>query len=207
MLVGIDFDNTIVCYDELFHRVATERGLLDEPVAATKGTVRDYLRRTDREPCWTELQGYVYGPGIVAAAPFPGVLDFFARCRRRGIRCIIVSHKTRTPFAGPPYDLHAAAHRWLAAQGLYDAADSGIARDGVFLELTKEAKLERIGRERCDLFIDDLPELLSEPTFPADTRRILFSPAGDDGAARAFPCATSWSAITEMILSEASAPR
>ena len=28
MLVGVDFDNTIICYDALFHRVAEEQGLL-----------------------------------------------------------------------------------------------------------------------------------------------------------------------------------
>lgn len=207
MLVGIDFDNTIVCYDALIHRAATERGWLHEPVAATKAQVRDYLRRTEREPLWTELQGYVYGPGICDASPFPGVLEFLAQCHRRDIRCIIVSHKTRTPLAGPPHDLHAAAHRWLAHYGIYGDADSGITPERVFLELTKEAKLARIGAERCDVFIDDLPELLSEATFPADTRRILFAPAGDDGAVRDFATASSWSAITEMILSEASTPR
>jgi len=26
-MIGVDFDNTIVCYDALFHRVARERGL------------------------------------------------------------------------------------------------------------------------------------------------------------------------------------
>ena len=28
MILGVDFDNTIVAYDSLFHRVALERGLI-----------------------------------------------------------------------------------------------------------------------------------------------------------------------------------
>ena len=49
MLVGLDFDNTIVCYDRLFHRLARERGLIPEHVPATKGAVRDHLRNVGRE--------------------------------------------------------------------------------------------------------------------------------------------------------------
>src|SRR5881392_3621645 len=73
MLVGLDFDNTIVCYDRLFHRLATERGLLPHGVAENKGAVRDYLRSIGREDDWTEMQGVGYGPRISDAEPFPGV--------------------------------------------------------------------------------------------------------------------------------------
>jgi len=42
--IGIDFDNTIVSYDTLFHRVALERGLIPISVPANKISVREYLR-------------------------------------------------------------------------------------------------------------------------------------------------------------------
>ena len=54
MRIGVDFDNTIVCYDRLFHRLARERGLIPETVPQTKGAVRDYLRSIDREDDWTK---------------------------------------------------------------------------------------------------------------------------------------------------------
>ena len=47
-VLGVDFDNTIVSYDCLFHRVAAERGLIPASLVATKGAVRDYLRRSSR---------------------------------------------------------------------------------------------------------------------------------------------------------------
>ena len=54
MRIGIDFDNTIVSYDALFHKVAREAGLVPESVAATKVAVRDYLREIGREDDWTK---------------------------------------------------------------------------------------------------------------------------------------------------------
>ena len=44
MIIGLDFDNTIVSYDELFHRVALEGGLVPGDLPVRKEAVRDYLR-------------------------------------------------------------------------------------------------------------------------------------------------------------------
>ena len=49
MHVGIDFDNTIACYDELFHRVCREAGLLPEGIPANKSDVRNYLPEQGKE--------------------------------------------------------------------------------------------------------------------------------------------------------------
>jgi len=176
--IGLDFDNTIVRYDELFHRVALERGLIPADLPANKGAVRDFLRKAGREDAWTEMQGYVYGPRMSEAAMFPGVFDFLQFCRDSGITTFIISHKTRKPYLGPAYDLHQAALDWIAAQGFYDPARGGLAREHVFFELTKEAKLQRIAAAGCAAFIDDLPEFLAEPAFPPGTRKILFDPTG-----------------------------
>jgi len=176
MLLGVDFDNTIVCYDALFHRVAREQGLIPADVPVNKSDVRNYLRRVDNEAAWTEMQGTVYGARLSEAAPYPGVLEFFEACRTAGIPTSIISHKTRHPFLGEQYDLHAAASAWLEQQGFFDAARLGLPRENVFFELTKPAKLARIGQCGCTHFIDDLPEFLGEPDFPAGVQRILFDP-------------------------------
>lgn len=176
MHLGVDFDNTIVCYDALFHRVAREQNLIPVDVPVNKSDVRNYLRRVDNEVAWTEMQGTVYGGRMREATPYPGVLDFFQACRKAGIPTSIVSHKTRHPFLGEKYDLHAAAIAWLEQSGFFDAERIGLPRARVFFELTKAAKLERIGQCSCTHFIDDLPEFLSEPGFPTTVQRILFDP-------------------------------
>jgi len=173
MHIGVDFDNTIVCYDELFHKVAREKHLIPADVPVNKSDVRNYLRRAGNEDAWTEMQGYVYGARMAEAAPYPGVFEFLQACRAAGICISIISHKTRHPFLGEKHDLHAAATNWLEQQGFFDPASLGLPRESVFFELTKEAKLARIAERGCTHFIDDLPEFLGEPAFPAGALRIL----------------------------------
>lgn len=178
MLIGVDFDNTLVRYDRLFYELAVERGLIPEQVEPNKTAIRNYLRDIGREDDWTELQGIAYGPEIVRAETFPGVLEFFRDCKRRGIPTAIISHKTHVPYRGEPYDLHAAARDFLLAHGFFETAVTGLDADHVFLEVTKEAKLARIGDLGCTHFVDDLPEFLGEPSFPEGTARLLFDPDG-----------------------------
>src|SRR5262249_9671434 len=100
-VVGVDFDNTIVCHDGLFHRGALEGTRLPPGRPPAKNAVRDYLRKRDREAVWTALQGSVYGPRMRDALPFPGVREFFLLCRRRVVPVRIISHRTRQPYQGP----------------------------------------------------------------------------------------------------------
>jgi hypothetical protein len=176
IVLGIDFDNTIVDYDLLFHRVAVERDLVPSGLQASKGAVRDYLRNNGQEDDWTEMQGYVYGARMAEAAPFSGVLECLAHFVKKGLCISIISHKTRHPYRGPQYDLHMAAWEWLEQQGFFDKARIGLTRNEVFFEETKKAKLQRIAECECTHFIDDLPEFLNEPDFPPGATRILFDP-------------------------------
>ena len=197
--IGIDFDNTIVCYDEVFSRLVRERGLMSEG-HATKGQVRDHLRRLGREDEWTALQGEAYGPALRHAKPFPGVVEFLARCRREGMPVSVISHKTRHPFLGPKHDLHEAAREWLESNGFFDPCRAGLSSSQIFFELTKVDKLKRIAEARCSHFIDDLPEFLAEPGFPVDVERILFAPEGAAPRDLGFRSAGSWSEIERFLL-------
>lgn len=200
MIIGVDFDNTIVCYDDVIYQAALRKGLIPASIPATKEVVRDYLRNCGKEDVWTELQGYVYGIGIKKAPPFPGVKEFFSHCREQGICLSIISHKTLHPFRGPEYDLHKAAHEWLDLQGFFDSIQIGLSPEHVHFELTKQEKLERIVKTNCTHFIDDLLEFLSEPEFPSGVRRILFSPGQDHKAASHFLKASSWSKISSALI-------
>jgi len=175
-VIGVDFDNTIVCYDDVFARVALEQGLVPPEAATSKTAIRDHLRSLGQEDRWTELQGTIYGPRMMEARPFPGVIEFFAACRAAGLPVAIVSHRTRFPYLGPRHDLHAAARDWLMRHGFHEPAGIGLPVERVFFEETKEAKLARVTAVGCTHFIDDLPELLAHPLFPAQVRRILFDP-------------------------------
>ncbi len=165
MRIGVDFDNTIVSYDGVFHKIALEKNLIPAELNSSKDSVRNHLRAADREAEWTALQGHVYGARMDAARPYPGVREFFKRCMAQDIPVFIVSHKTRHPFLGEKHDLHGSAHNWLAAQGFFDTTGVGLSETAVFFELTKEAKMARIGALDCTIFIDDLPEFLARRHF------------------------------------------
>jgi hypothetical protein len=198
MIIGVDFDNTIVCYNELFHKVAVEQGLIPVQVPASKEAVRDYLRECGQEDDWTEMQGYVYGARMDEAAPFPGVIEFFALCRRNGIKVFIISHKTRYPYRGPRYDLHQAAQNWLEIQGFRDPQRLGLTSEQIYFELTRQEKIDRIVGVGCSHFIDDLPEFLAEASFPRGVERILFDPNNRYLDIQDFQRKSSWREIVEM---------
>ena len=45
MIIGVDFDNTIISYDSVFHKLASESGLIPSTVSKNKTAVRDFLER------------------------------------------------------------------------------------------------------------------------------------------------------------------
>ena len=201
--IGVDFDNTIVCYDDLLARLARERGLVPESAAVNKRAVRDYLRSCGREDDWTRLQGEAYGSRMGEAREFPGARCFFERAARRGAEVFIVSHKTRFPYRGPSVDLRAAAMHWLASNGFFDGP-AGLVPERVYFEATVRAKAERIIELDCTHFIDDLPEFLAEVRFAASGLAILFDPHDDNrdcGARRV----SAWGEAADLVLGGAEA--
>ncbi len=194
MLIGIDFDNTIVSYDTLFYKIALEKSLIPHELEPTKTQVRDYLRKINKEDIWTEMQGYVYGEKMGEAKIFPGVCEFMRWAVDSGIKLAIVSHKTKFPFIGKQYDLHKAARKWIEAK-LLDIEGKFISDDQIFFELTKEDKVNRIDSVVCDYFIDDLPDILLAPKFPVNVNKILFDPLGAHGDLPNTYSVNSWDEI------------
>lgn len=175
--IGIDFDNTIICYDKVFAAVARQRGLVPESWDGMKTDVRDYLRaRAGGELAWQGLQGFVYGKGIGGAEIYPGVREFLAACRKAGAGVYIVSHKTQFGHQDPDrVDLREAARGWLRSAGLIEADDAALAAGNIYFEDTLAAKVERLASLQLDIFIDDLVDVFEQPHFPKATRSILFT--------------------------------
>lgn len=195
MIVGVDLDNTIICWDTAFAAVARERGL-PEDVPATKGAIKASFIDHDREDEWTLLQGEVYGAAAAKAVPFPGARDALAALAGLGHQLVLVSHKTERPHRGPPYDLRGAAVDWLITHGFVGAR--AFARDRLFFESTRSDKITRIRALACDAFIDDLPGVLEDQSFPEGATAVLFDPEGRHetfAGARA----ANWQAIPALL--------
>jgi hypothetical protein len=200
MIIGVDFDNTIVCYDSLFHKLAVEQGLVPANLPPAKNAVRDYLRQIGQEDRWTELQGCAYGPGMKQAQLFAGVLEFFDRCRQAGMEVFIVSHRTRYPFLGKRYDLHQAARDFLAEHGFNDPAQTGLPLDHIWFHETKAEKIARVNEIGCTHFIDDLPEVLAAQELNKAVERILFDPNGQHQASAGVRQVRSWQEVDEYLM-------
>jgi len=177
MRIGLDFDNTIVCYDEAIAYSANKMFNLPNSVPRTKLGLRDYLRKEGREKDWTAFQGELYGPGMSRATPFEGAIESMQRLVSNGHELVIVSHRSLRPYAGPPHDLHFAAKNWIAnrlqAPDLFQNVNGQNCAH--FLE-TREKKLAMISDLKLSIFLDDLPEVLTSSQFPQTTTPILFNP-------------------------------
>ncbi|MCF7762486.1 MAG: haloacid dehalogenase-like hydrolase [Verrucomicrobia bacterium] len=201
MLIGLDFDNTIICYDSVFHQVAVERALIPSSVPAIKEAIRNYLRSAGKEREWTELQGYVYGKRITEAEAFPGLFEFLGGCKDRNIDFIVISHKTQFPFQGPPYDLHVSARNWMEQKGFFDSSRIDFSEDRLFFEPTKQRKLNRIAAMGCQHFVDDLPEIFADPEFPVGVHGILFDPASRGTEVPGVQSVVSWTEVGGIVFS------
>jgi len=201
MRIGLDFDNTIIAYGDVFLAAAKERGLIADNFQGGKQSVRDAIRLLpDGELAWQRLQGHVYGQGISNASMYDGVEAFLRRCRAQGRSVAIVSHKTRYGHHDPSrVDLRAAALDWMRSRGIIGAGEFSIPPEQIFFEDNRDDKLARIAALGCTHFIDDLEEVLLDPAFPAGVTRILFSDRETNVAQPPYAVCPTWEHIERQV--------
>ncbi|MGA2081042.1 MAG: hypothetical protein ABSH53_10590 [Holophaga sp.] len=177
MLIGIDLDNTLICYDQVFRRLAAEAGLQFAHPSPGPKEIRAAARRCpEGDIAWQKLQGAAYGPGILEARPAEGVLDFLRRCARERVPVWVISHKTEFAAQDPTRtNLRRAALDWLAAQGLF-RPEMGLEPGRCRFAASRTEKIALIRSQGCTHFVDDLDETFREPSFPDGVTRILYAP-------------------------------
>jgi hypothetical protein len=197
--IGIDFDNTIITYDAVFLTAARQWGLVGADFTGGKQAIRDTIRLLpDGELSWQRLQGQVYGKGLAQAEMVEGVDAFLRHCRDSNVPIAIVSHKTEFGHHDPDrINLRDAARAWMSKHSFFKVGGYGIASDAVYFESTRQDKIARIVQVGCTHFIDDLEEVLCDPTFPSGVERILFSDVAPVSAS-CIVCPT-WRQIEERI--------
>lgn len=196
MNIGIDLDNTLICYDSAFTNAARERSLVSTHFSGTKQQLRDHIRTLPNgETEWQKLQGYVYGQGIKGAGLFPGVKEFLNATETHEL--FIISHKTEFGhYDDSKTNLREAALQFLEAQGVFTV----IKPEHVSFHATRKEKVKYIASLGLEWFIDDLVEVYEEPDFPKHVQKILFHslshniPDGDWHVCR------NWQDITQKIL-------
>lgn len=197
MIIGVDFDNTIVSYDRLIQDEALRRGFISKDTQGSKKEIRDHIRLLpDGENEWQRVQASIYGPRMHEADLISGVRAFFQACKKNNIQTYIISHKTKyANFDETGANLREAALNWMTQQQVFDDSGFGIAQGDVFFGATRLEKIEHIQRLQCTHFIDDLEEMFLESAFPASIQKILYVPHGLHASLTGIKTASSWQDI------------
>ncbi|MBF0153613.1 MAG: hypothetical protein HQL64_07730 [Magnetococcales bacterium] len=205
MLIGIDFDNTLVTYDHLFAATARAQGWLstEEPFPG-KPTLRATIRsQPNGEHHWQDLQVEVYARRMAEAHLAPGADAFIHLCRTKNVPLCIISHKTRHAVRDPQQtDLRQIAWEWMTQQGFFATDGLGFQTSEVDFAATRTEKLTRLAQRGCTHFIDDLIEVLADPGFPPTTEGILYCPTGSIPEVSRWPVYRSWHDIIHHLFDD-----
>lgn len=200
-IIGIDFDNTIAIYDDLIHKVAVKRGLIDRTFDKNKRLIRDHLRTFDNgEIIWQKVQSVIYGKRMHDAKIGQGFMTFMSLCKKKHIRAYIISHKTRTAlFDEANMDLRETAIKWMKNKGLFDPNRTSLTPGEVYFEDTRIDKLHRIEKMQCTYFVDDLEETFYEYGFPKKVKKILYDPRNNGRTnSNDMTIVSNWAEITRI---------
>jgi hypothetical protein len=155
--VGFDFDNTIINYDNLFHKISLNKKLINKEVGKTKKEVKDFLIKNYSIGVWKNIQSEVYGKYIHLAKPNKKIIQLIKYLNNNNIEIYIISHKTKFPYVGKKINLHKISLKWINRNVL----KKKIKRKNIYFETTERKKISRIKDLRITHFIDDLDKILS----------------------------------------------
>jgi len=200
--IGIDFDNTIACYEEIFYKIIQKKGLELTANRTNKDILKNYLCITlKNENLWKKIQGEVYGKNIHEAKIFPGLLLFLLRSLIKGNSIYIISHKTKYGhFDINKINLQNAALEWLNNNLLIflDGLQFSISKN-IYFCTTRTKKIKKISELNLDFFIDDLIEIYQDPVFPKKTKSILFNKKNIESKININYISNSWNDISDYI--------
>lgn len=181
--IGIDLDNTILKYDEVFYSLALERSWVDRDCLCDKDAVKKNLAKkfedtNQGENRWRQIQAWAYGNHIREALLFDGFFRFAQQARKFNCELFIVSHKTEFSNFDPSAPLRSNAIDTLNERGFFKSiSESGLGFEekDVFFASSLDEKIQKIRELNLTHFIDDLPKVIFHPEFPGKTKRILFA--------------------------------
>lgn len=198
--IGLDLDNTIICYNAIFLQAARERGWISQYERINQADLKRLLIAADGDDHrWQWLQGQIYGLRAAEAAPFDDVIAVLRRWQENGYRVTVVSHKTNYSNWDPTIALRDAAAHWLARHKFVDQDKNNSLLDCVLFESSHQEKLARIRRLACDIFVDDKLSILTDHQFPPETIPVHFAPFEKNESSASPLVVRTWEAIGKWV--------
>lgn len=193
-VIGIDFDNTLVCYNQPIRLKLQELGLDEKSDHSPKNELKQHLIEGGGNLAWTLFQGELYGREIEKAQPAEGATQAINTLLHSGYDVRIISHRSLFSALGPAYPLHQAAIRFLETRILPEIEPALRDRLSYRFCPSLEKKISEIRDANCHAFIDDLSSVLTHPNFPKNTHRIHYSNSSSIPITR-----DNWGDIAETI--------
>ena len=162
MIVGVDFDNTLINYDKVFSEIAKKNDLIKKTLKS-KELVKKKIIVNHGEDKWTRLQGQVYGKEILKAHRNKFIKDCLVKISKIS-KIYLISHKTKFPIIGKKINMHNSALIWLKKNKLY-GKNKVFNKENVFFEKSVQDKVRKIKYLKCDIYIDDLTSVLDRLNF------------------------------------------
>ena len=103
MIVGIDLDNTIIDYSNIFYKIGKQKKIKIKR-STSKNNLKTFIQSASKKE-WTRIQGEVYGKKIMGANLFKNFTNFLKFAFENNIQLVIISHKTKKPIIGKKNDL------------------------------------------------------------------------------------------------------
>ena len=198
MNIGLDLDNTIIDYSESFSFHAKKMSLISKNCLYQKKELKELIIKQNGQYAWQKLQGIVYGKGLKQAKLFPGAYRFLWRARQRNHKIYIVSHKTLYGhYDKSKTNLREKAILFLKQKKLFGLLKNNII-DEVFFCNNQNLKINKIKELDINIFIDDLPEIISKLNFLTHPNKILFDPLYQD-INSSFELANTFEELSEKI--------
>lgn len=197
MIIGFDFDNTIIDYSHLFSEVARKKKLIKKNQKFDKKKLKDYLLKNNKEKDWTIIQGEVYGKEIMKAKLYSGFDKVFRFLLKKGAKVYIVSHKTKYPYQGKKINLRNAASAWIKKNIIEKNKDLNFSLKNIYFENNIKKKINRIKILKCNVFVDDLITILD--LLPKEVDKFLFNPSFNKTKNKKYESIKSWSKIKIML--------
>ena len=161
--LGIDLDNTIICYDNLIHDLAKKKfkKINFGQKIKSKKFIKNKIIKFYGNDQWTKLQGIIYGKKILHAKIFDGFKDEILKLREE-FDIFIISHKTKKAAIGKNINLRTAAKKFLKKNDISFCKNEIIDQNKILFTETKREKIDIIKNKKIDIFVDDLDDILKK---------------------------------------------
>jgi hypothetical protein len=172
--IGLDFDNTIVNYDRVFHFLAKKKYKLSS-LHNTKKEIRKKIINLKGERSWMAMQGQAYGKHMYKAEMSLGFKNFLHRAIINDSKIFIISHKTEFGhFDKSKTNLRKKSYEWIA-KNINKNEKIKINKKNIFFLSSISSKINKIKELKLNYFIDDLELILNDKDFPKSTTKILYN--------------------------------